>query len=54
MQKKTEIVCGVQNCIYNHEEHCDADTITVTCNNCVKPSNACETECKSFQSNAMK
>lgn len=49
MQKKTEILCNVHSCVYHKDNRCEAETISVCCDNCVEP-NAChETECKSFR-----
>lgn len=48
MQKKTEILCNVHSCVYHKDDHCNAETISVSCDNCLMP-NAChETECHSF------
>ena len=30
MQKKTEILCSVNNCVYHKDNHCVAETISVT------------------------
>lgn len=35
MQKKTEILCSVHNCVYNKDACCNAETISVCCDNCV-------------------
>ncbi|MEG0469512.1 DUF1540 domain-containing protein [Amedibacillus sp. YH-ame10] len=49
MQKKTEILCSVANCVYHKDAHCEAETISVACDNCVIPNSCCETECNSFR-----
>lgn len=49
MQKKTEILCSVNNCVYHKDNHRVAETISVTCDNCIEPNACCETECSSFR-----
>lgn len=49
MQKKTEILCNVHSCVYQKDNHCEAETITVSCDNCVEPNHCHETECNSFR-----
>lgn len=54
MLNKTEILCNVQSCVYYKENHCAAETITVSCNNCIMPNVCQETECKSFRRKEIK
>ena len=49
MQKKTEILCSVASCVYHKDNRCEAETISVPCDNCVLPHRCSETECKSFR-----
>lgn len=49
MQKKTEIMCNVHNCVFYKEDRCYADTISVRCDNCVHPTDCHETACGSFR-----
>lgn len=49
MTNKTEIVCSVRNCLYHKDSHCEAETISVACNNCIMPHDCGETECTSFR-----
>ncbi|WP_416326514.1 DUF1540 domain-containing protein [[Eubacterium] hominis] len=49
MQKKTEILCNVHSCVYHKDNRCEAETISVCCDNCVEPNQCHETECKSFR-----
>lgn len=49
MQNKTEILCSVRNCVYHKDSHCEAETISVACDNCIEPNQCHETECKSFR-----
>lgn len=48
MQKKTEILCNVHSCVYQKDDRCHAETISVCCDNCIQPCECHETECKSF------
>lgn len=54
MQSKTDILCNVNSCVYHKENHCGAETITVCCDNCIKPHESCETQCRSFKCNNSK
>lgn len=46
---KTRIKCNVNNCVHHKGEYCDADTISVACDNCVCASECCQTKCNSFK-----
>lgn len=48
MNNKTKIFCDVTSCRFHKNHECMAETITVTCDNCIKPKDTHETACKSF------
>lgn len=48
MNKKTKILCDVTSCHFHENHECKAETITVCCDNCIKPTHTHETACKSF------
>ncbi|MBS6373627.1 MAG: DUF1540 domain-containing protein [Erysipelotrichaceae bacterium] len=54
MNNKTEILCSVHSCKFHKENHCCAEKISVSCDNCILPNTSHETECKSFQCNCSK
>ncbi|WP_075876737.1 DUF1540 domain-containing protein [Merdibacter massiliensis] len=47
---KTEIFCDVTSCKFQKDQHCNAKTITVCCDNCIHAKNVHETACSSFES----
>lgn len=49
MHNKTEIICNVASCVFYKEDRCHAETISVSCDNCVNPKACHETECSSFR-----
>ncbi len=49
MQRKTEILCNVRNCVFYDQDRCHAQTISVSCDNCAMPNDCHETKCKSFR-----
>lgn len=49
MQNKTEIMCNVASCVFYKGDRCHAETISVSCDNCVNPKACHETECSSFR-----
>lgn len=49
MNNKTEIMCNVHSCTFQKDGHCEANTISVGCDDCIMPNKSCETECKSFR-----
>lgn len=48
MSEKTKIFCDVTSCKFHKNHECHAQTITVTCDNCMRPKDTHETACKSF------
>lgn len=54
MQKKTEILCNVHSCVFQKNNCCNAETISVGCDDCIMPNIPHETECKSFKCNCNK
>lgn len=49
MNNKTEILCNVHSCVFQKENRCYAKTISVSCDNCIKPVESHETACGSFR-----
>lgn len=48
MNNKTKILCDVTSCRFHENHECGANTISVCCDNCIKPQDSHETACKSF------
>lgn len=46
---KTKILCDVASCEFHQNRECHANTITVTCDNCISPNTIHETACQSFR-----
>lgn len=49
MENKTKINCSVNSCIFNVQNLCDANEISVGCDRCISPNCTHETECVSFR-----
>lgn len=45
---KTNILCDVTSCQFHENHKCCANTITVCCDQCVRPCTTHETACQSF------
>lgn len=54
MNTKTEILCNVHSCAFQSDNHCSANTISITCDAAIMPCTSHETACKSFKSNCEK
>lgn len=49
VENKTKINCSVNSCIFNVQNLCDANEISVGCDRCISPNCTHETECVSFR-----
>lgn len=51
MEHKTEILCNVHSCKFHSQNRCEAEVISVCCDECMTPNTSHETACKSFVTN---
>lgn len=47
---KNQILCNVKTCVHNAQCQCTADTVEVSCDECIQPCCDHETLCHTFKS----